>query len=367
MDKELNRIKIRTGNERIQAGLSLPDLNSLMGEFWQSGELTIFFGGTGTGKSILGVQAADKISKGEKVIEILDNDCPPQIVLFIDFELSDKQFQVRYTSQDKKSTYLFSDNLRIANIPFGEIYEPGKKLTEKIFNIIEECIDRTGAKILIIDNITALSGEDSRDGNIAMELMAYLDRLKRTLGLSILVLGHTPKRPDHIPLTNSDLAGSSKLVQFADSAFAIGKSIIDVNFRYLIQTKHSRTKQEVYNRSNVITLKKVFYHNCLKFEYEGTHKESDHISEGGDDKRLQVISLKNQGLSYREISEKVGVSAGTITNWTKDEKGHEPYDKMNTLNKLNNLNKPILFEHTEQNEHTEQIERSEQIEQKEAI
>lgn len=318
---------IRTANDRIKAGLLLPDINSLMGDIWQSGELIFFFGGTGTGKSILGIQIADGLSKGENVMTNLPNECPPQIVLFLDFELSDKQFQVRYTSKDKKSTYQFSDNLKIVNIPFGEIYEPGKKMTGKIFEIIETCLDKTKASTLIVDNITALSGEDSRDGNVAMDLMSYLDRLKREMGLSIMILGHTPKKYEYTPLTNSDLAGSSKLIQFADSAFAIGKSQQGHDFRYLIQTKYSRTKKEAFNNQNVITIKKVFNHNCLKFEYEGIQKESDHISSDGDDKKLQAITLKNQGLTVRAIAEKLGVSTGTVSNWTKNERGHTLFNK----------------------------------------
>ncbi|MDB4582947.1 AAA family ATPase [Draconibacterium sp.] len=328
-EKENNSVKnlIKTGNERIEAGLQLPDINSLMGDIWQSGELAIFFGGTGTGKSIFSVQAGDKISKGENVLPILANECPPQPVLNFDFELSDKQFQVRYTSLDKKSKYQFSDNYKTVNIPFGEIYEPGKKITDKVFEIIEKCLDETGAKVLIIDNITALSGEDSRDGNVAMEIMSTLDRLKRDRGLSILVLGHTPKKFEFTALTNSDLAGSAKLMQFADAAFAIGKSQLGSDFRYIIQTKYSRTKKEAFDSNNVITVRKVFNPNCLRFEFEGTHKESEHISQDGDDPKLQAIAYKNQGLSVREIHEKLNVSIGTVSNWTKNERGHEPFEK----------------------------------------
>ncbi|QIA06429.1 AAA family ATPase [Draconibacterium halophilum] len=316
---------IRTANQRIEAGLKLPDINSLMGDIWQSGELIFFFGGTGTGKSILAVQVGDGLSKGEKVLDILDNECGPQTVLFLDFELSDKQFQVRYTNKKNNSTYNFSDRFLIVNIPFGEIYEPGKKLTEKIFRIIDGFLRESNATVLIVDNITALSGEDSKDGNVAMELMSYLDRIKREKGLSIMILGHTPKKFDYTPLTNSDLAGSSKLIQFADSAFAIGKSRIDTDFRYLIQTKFSRTKREAYSKDNVITIRKVFDNNCLRFQQEGTGKESEHISDDGDDTKLQAIALRNQGLTVRAVAEKIGVSIGTVSNWTKNTRGLEPF------------------------------------------
>ena len=60
-------MNIKTANDRIKAGLLLPDIFSLLGDLWQAGELAILFGGTGSGKSILGVQIGDGLSKGENV------------------------------------------------------------------------------------------------------------------------------------------------------------------------------------------------------------------------------------------------------------------------------------------------------------
>ena len=347
-------MNIKTANDRIKAGLLLPDIFSLLGDLWQAGELAILFGGTGSGKSILGVQIGDGLSNGENVWYELKNENPPLIVLYMDFELSDKQFQVRYTSDDKKSTYQFSDNFKMVNIPFGEIYEPGKNITAKIFELIEKCLEETEAKVLIIDNLTALSTEDNKDGNVAMEIMSYLDKLKRKNGYSILVIGHTPKKFEFTPLTNGDLAGSSKITQFADAVFALGKSVIDNDFRYLKPTKNSRSKKETYHSNNVITIKKIKETNFLKFEYEGTTTEDEHLSKNGDDKKLQAIAMRNQGLPIRTIAEKLGLSVGTISNYTKNEKNLKPFER----NEQNEHSEQI--EQSEQNEHGEQLERNEQ-------
>jgi len=345
---------IKTANDRIKAGLLLPDIFSLLGDLWQAGELAIFFGVTGGGKSILGVQIADAISQGQNIWNKLKNENQPLKVLYMDFELSDKQFQVRYTSDDKKSTYMFSENFKMVNISFGEIYEPGKNITAKMFELIEKCLKETKATVLIIDNLTALSTEDNKDGNVAMEIMSYLDRLKRRNGYSILVLGHTPKKFAYYPITNSDLAGSSKITQFADTVFALGKSKIDNDLRYLIATKPGRSKKETYNSSNVITIRIIKETNFLKFEYEGTTTEDEHLSKNGDDKKLQAIAMRNQGLPIRTIAEKLGLSVGTISNYTKNEKNLKPFER----NEQNEHSEQI--EQSEQNEHSEQIERNEQ-------
>lgn len=319
---DLTQIPVRTGNERIQAGLLSPEMFSILGSIWQSGELAILFGGTGSGKSILAVQIADKISRGESLNdEFLRNECGPQIILFFDFELSDKQFQVRYTpTGESKNAYQFSENLKFINISFGEIYDPKKNLSETVFTLIISKIKETKASVLIIDNITALSNQDNQDGNAAMEIMAFLDRLKREHSLSILVIAHTPKKYNYAPITISDLAGSAKIPNFADSVFAMGKSIKSSDYRYLIQVKFSRSKGEEFDANNVLTLFKLKDYNFLKFEITGTTIEKEHISDEGEDLRLTAISLKKQGMSVRAIEEKLKVSKSTVSNWTKNSK-----------------------------------------------
>lgn len=320
MDNEQIKKLIRTGNERVAAGLLLPEIISLLGDVWQSGELAILFGGTGTGKSIFGVQIADALSKGESIHqEHLKNECPPQIVLFFDFELSDKQFQVRYTPTGEiKNTYQFSDNLKFINIAFGQIYDPKKNLSETVFNLIKNAIIETKAGVLIIDNITALSNQDNQDGNAAMEIMAFLDKLKREHPISILVIAHTPKKFNFTPITISDLAGSAKIPNFSDCVFAIGKSIKSADYRYLIQAKFSRSKKEAFDANNVLTLLKLKDYNFLKYDIVGTTIEKEHLFADGDDLKLQAISLKNQGMSVRDIAEKLKVSKSTVSNWTKN-------------------------------------------------
>lgn len=318
-----------TASERMKRGHEEPSIYSLVGSFWYSGELVIFFGGTGSGKSICSVQIADYLSKGESIDpEHMKNEAEPQPVLYFDFELTDRQFFKRYSPDhdqkekpDLSKCYQFSPNLKICTIPFGMIYKSGENITQKIFNIINRQISRFNAKILIIDNITVLSSKDSSDGNTAMEIMSFLDRLKREQKISILVIGHMPKKYIIKPITIDDLAGSSKLSYFSDSVFAIGNSVKDDNLRYLKQVK-IRTDQANYGTMNVLTLNKIKYNNFLGFKVEGTTIEDEHIDKNGDDLKLQVISMYNQGKSCRDIEKELGgvVKKSTINNWTKNER-----------------------------------------------
>ena len=55
--------------------------------------------------------------------------------------------------------------------------------------------------------------------------------LKSKYGLSILVLAHTPKRDSGKPLGRNDLQGSKMIINFCDSAFAIGESAKNIGWR----------------------------------------------------------------------------------------------------------------------------------------
>src|ERR1700761_1761386 len=67
----------------------------LFGKFWHQGEVCILFADSNLGKSILAVQIADAISKGNATYPF-NVETQPQPVIYCDFELTDKQFEARY-------------------------------------------------------------------------------------------------------------------------------------------------------------------------------------------------------------------------------------------------------------------------------
>lgn len=64
----------------------------LFGKFWHQGEVCILFADSNLGKSILVVQIADAISKGNGA-EPFVVETSAQPVIYCDFELTDKQFE----------------------------------------------------------------------------------------------------------------------------------------------------------------------------------------------------------------------------------------------------------------------------------
>jgi RecA-family ATPase len=309
--------KVMPANKWIEQAKTRPIPQMLFGELWFEGELCILFADTNLGKSILAVQIGNSISKGEQ-INGFKLETKKQPVLYFDFELSDKQFENRYSVKFEQHYNFDANFIRVeinseANIPEKQSFE------DYLYYSLERSIIETGAKILIIDNLTYLKTETEKAKD-ALPLMKQLKALKTKYGLSLIALAHTPKRDLSKPITRNDLQGSKMLINFCDSSFSIGESATDKNLRYIKQIKQRNTEQ-IYDADNVCVCQIDKPHNFLKFDFIGFGKELEHlkIRTEKDIEKLKesVLELSKQGKSLREIGNALGMShskAGRILN-----------------------------------------------------
>lgn len=315
--------KVKTANEWLEIAKTSPIPEMLFGEFWHEGEICILFSDSNLGKSILSVQIADSISKG-KQINGFKLEAKKQIVLYFDFELSPKQFEVRYSIKNEtlkvfEEHHNFDKNFKRIEInPDAEI--PTETTFENYLNqSLEQSITESGAKILIIDNITYLKNETERSKD-ALPLMKYLKALKSKYGLSILALAHTPKRDMSRPITQNDLGGSKMLYNFIDSCFTIGQSNTDKNLRYIKQIK-ARNTQMLYDTENVIICQIEKPFNFLGFEFIDFGAEREHLKQLSEkdhkNKISEALELKKQGFTNVQIAKQFGVSEGAVRKWLK--------------------------------------------------
>jgi RecA-family ATPase len=306
---------IRTASRWIEEAQLRPIPRMLFGEFWFEGELCILFADTNLGKSILAVQIGNSISKGEE-IPGFRLETGKQPILYFDFELSDKQFENRY-SVNYQQHYTFDDNFMREEInPEAEIPD-GVSFEDFLSHSLERSIAETGARILIIDNLTYLKNETEKAKD-ALPLMKQLKALKSKYGLSILALAHTPKRDLTKPITRNDLQGSKMLMNFCDSSFAIGESNADTSLRYLKQIKQRSTEQ-IYDADNVCVCQVVKPENFLQFQLIGHSSEWKHLKkmeeQEVDDRLTEATQMRKNGASNHEIARKYGVSEGAVRKW----------------------------------------------------
>jgi len=303
----------KPANQWIDEAKTRPIPEMLFGEFWFEGEVCILFADTNTGKSILAVQIADSISKGDQ-ISAFELQVEPQKTVYLDFELSDKQFEKR-CSNNYTDHYLFSDNFIRAEINTeAQIPKRFKSFEEYLLYSIDRIIDDNNAKVIIIDNITYLKADNERAKD-ALSLMKELKAISKKCNISILVLAHTPKRDPSKPITKNDLAGSKMLINFCDSAFAIGESTEGNGIRYLKQIKQRNTEC-VYNSENVAICQINLDYNFLKFEFIGYDREVNHLDfqpvPDKEKRSTEMLELSKEGLSNVEIAQMLGVTEGAV-------------------------------------------------------
>lgn len=259
-----------TANETIEAAKEQKNPKKLYKEFWYENEVCCLFADANVGKSILAVQISNAIA------EKLGKD---EAVLYYDFELSKKQFELRYTDEKNKSTFKFSDKFIRVELNTDKVKEycenTKDSFDEVIMNAIEANIVKYNSKILIVDNLSWLVNMKDT-ATTAGKLMQKLCTIKKKYGASVLVLSHTPKRNLGSPITQNSLSGSKKLTNFFDAMFAVGMSVKDPSLRYIKQIK-VRTGEFKYGADHVDICKIEKSGSFLGFTHLGFSTEEDQL------------------------------------------------------------------------------------------
>ena len=118
-----------------------------------------------------------------------------------------------------------------------------------------------------------------------------------------------------MPITQYDLAGSSRLISFFDAGIAIGKSVKDAEIRYIKQVK-VRTGAEMYGADNVLVYRLIQTNGYTHFEFQEYGRESDHLKENNSFTEMEdikeIVELVGKKMSIREIARETGFTASTV-------------------------------------------------------
>ncbi len=270
--------------EQMRKSKLLPDPQCLLGNYLNKGEIALLAGRTGIGKSILSYQIAMGASEGKPILE-QKNDCGQMRVLLYDFELTLVNLKRRYANYQPNENF-FRPDIDDILLKYNGAFN---------CNIIEEDIIKIKPELIIIDNITAISLKATSDGGEALSIMKQLKYLQSKYNLTILVVAHTPKLYENKPLEVYQIAGSSTIHNFIDTAIMIGKSSKGKDQRYIKKVK-SRNNSDC---EEVIQVK-ITDQPCLQFEFVDFNSENEHIlltaeSEGYADKASEkLLSTANE-------------------------------------------------------------------------
>lgn len=299
---------------------------NIFGDLLTEGDLTILFGRSNVGKSFLSYQIGEAVARGKNVLSVMDmvelrnhgetryynlnNETPSQKVLYVDFEATIEKDYIRYSTKDQKKTgsntkpYQFSTNFITA---FPDRLTVSDNLS--FIDAIELEVKKCGAKVVIIDNLSAISQDNEKSGN-AVKLMNKIKDLQRRNKLTVLLMAHTPKIVQGEPITWTNLAGSSNLFNLVDSVMAINTTTTDDSVRYIKQLK-SRYNEIQYHKDNVIAIKFTDRPDGLKgFEFLNYESEDELIkpvdkASRADEDREIVNRIKHFDMSIAQIAEEL--------------------------------------------------------------
>ncbi|MBK5722631.1 AAA family ATPase [Dysgonomonas sp. Marseille-P4677] len=306
-EKTIGLFRLRDGNRRMADGHLMPIPIGIFHNVLYRGEVTILYADTGSGKSILAIQIA---------LEVCESG---EIVLVIDLELSDKQFEARYSDNYEKP-FEFPDNFHIADMTIYPKIPEDYTYEDWFIECMRMLIIETKATFVVIDNMTKLVSADTDKAQVAKPLMDRLIDLKREFNLTMLLLEHTRKTDMYRQISLNDLQGSKMKANFTDSVFAIGRSAKDVNLRYIKQLK-CRSTEITFDEDNVMVCEVVKENSFLYFKPIGYSSESEHLKKPDDKDRSSLIDkvkeLSEGGKSQREIANELGISLGAVNKYLK--------------------------------------------------
>jgi DNA-binding NarL/FixJ family response regulator len=244
-------------------------------------------------------------------------------VLYFDFEMTTAQFAARYSEAGR--AFAFSPNLIRVEMSSAQA-DPDDygfaNFRSYFATAMIDQIERHEARVIVIDNITYLSDHIQITAKAA-HMMKELRRIRSEYDLSMLVIGHTPKRRPTDRLTTRDLVGSKMQANFADSMVAIGASLKGADVRYLKQVK-SRSAH-AHESENVILFRIEKVGPFLQLTHTGHGRETDHIhliprSVPPSDRQTltaKALALQAAGIPQREIAQQLGIPKSTVHTYLK--------------------------------------------------
>ena len=286
----------------------------LFGQLWWKNELVVVFATTNVGKTVLAMQIADALSKGYSVFDDLKNECGKLMVSYLDWELSAMQIINRY-SDENGNLYDFSENLTRIEKNYDFEYKKGDSYEEYLTEDIKSHVEQYKPQVLIIDNLSVLrSGTES--AKEALPLMQFLNNLKVKYNLSIMVVGHTPKKDVFTPINMNHLQGSAQISNALDGCFAIGMCH-DQKQRYIIELKQ-RNAEITAHAGNVIICDLLKEDKFLKFKYVDRNSEKSQLMDLNEESVIKiektVAEELEKGTTHEEIANLIPYGSTWVGN-----------------------------------------------------
>lgn len=272
-------VKVTSGKDLLKSYANKKQARQIFGRYIHEGELCVLFGDSNAGKSILANDIAFFVSGGGHEWEGMESPNIPS--LYIDMEMSGAQFARRYASAEDYIPEMYSR----AEINTNSTDDKWNYIRSKIITMQGQ---PNPPKFIIIDNVTNGFGSIFSAKRM-LALITEIKNLKERFKLTVLLIAHCPKRNKKKPISDNDLGGSKMILNFVDSAFAVGTSLQGENVRYVKQIKCRECSKD----EEVMTVR-IKGEPYLSMQYVDKTEEQSHIDSRVNDYRYYEISPEKE-------------------------------------------------------------------------
>lgn len=316
-----------------------PDTKQLAGPVLWENTVSIFFSQAGVGKSLLAMQIADGIARGDKDF-FLPCEAEPQKVALFDFELSEQILKSRYVDKETGERWEASANIyRYDQDDYLKFYEDRRHddRDSGVMAFVNHVIRNGKFKVAIIDNITWMisRGQHLSKSEDAGAMIHDLNLMAKTNGCSILAITHTPKPPNKSkqhPLSLYDMSGASDLQNFVPGVAALGRVPGKNSEVYLklLKTRYEPKEGQI-QYTTVMRLAKKNYGAMSGFDSLGLDEEENILMVGAfsslgkrDKKKVETEYAAKQfigkypEMSLRELADISGIGKDIFARVKKE-------------------------------------------------
>ncbi len=288
----------------------------LLNDLWSEGEIVAMFGDTGTAKSVFAVQIAETLANGGSFSSSRSRRGPRK-VLYIDTDANEKQFESRYAADHAGGRarflhrhYKFAAGLTRAEYDAGMLMpKKGESVADLFISDLRRMVAAAGADTIIIDSLTSLVS--SHYGNRQLiELLVGLRRLRKELGLSILVVLQT-MTTNRTSELRMGTALFRAVASRTDGIFGLARDRTAENRVYLKQVS-SRNAPILYDSAHVPVFEvRKLDDNYLSFELAEYAPEAELLDDIRSEQEWETIELikkmSDSGWSLRRIAAEIDI------------------------------------------------------------
>lgn len=218
--------------EFMEVEMNKPPLE-LIGDCIPMSGLTVLYGLTKTGKSILAYQMMNDLARGNDLFGgFLRNEFGPKKVVYYDNENPRGVISKRYTIDGDLSTFYFKDvesNVSLVLDCIEDLKEPPEKfptseeLLDQAIEIVTEKINE-GFEVIIVDNMMRLVTGNNKESDVMSKIMYKFKSLSETYRVAVILVTHTNKEYKTTRLTPYHISGSAMTANLASTFIALNRN-----------------------------------------------------------------------------------------------------------------------------------------------